>query len=83
MSQKCRTCGGRAAIRDSRTVDKNATRRRYICLKPACGDRWSTIEMIIADGVHYPVMVQQLHASVKTTATLLQIRTLINKVMGP
>jgi transcriptional regulator NrdR family protein len=82
MSQKCRACGGPAAVRDSRAIDKNATRRRYRCLKPSCGERWTTIEMIIADGVYYRAMVQQLQASAKTTSALLQIRALINKVVG-
>lgn len=82
MSQKCKACGGKAKIVDSRAVDKNATRRRYFCPKKSCGERWSTIELIVQDGVQYKIMNQQLQASANTVSTLLKIRHLINKTVG-
>lgn len=82
MSQLCRTCGAKARILDSRTIDKNVTRRRYRCSKRACNDAWSTIEMIVGDNVHYKVMQQELAAAAKSVSVLVKIRSLVNKAIG-
>lgn len=79
MSQKCRTCGVKARIMDSRAVDKNATRRRYKC---GCGDTWTTLEMIIETGAQYKMLRQEMEASANVVGTLAKIRTMINKAIG-
>lgn len=82
MSQLCRTCGGKAKILDSRTIDKNVTRRRYRCSKRTCGDAWGTIEMIIGEGVHYKILRQELSAAAKSVSVLVKIRSIVNKAIG-
>lgn len=39
---RCRDCGGKAKLLESRThKNGNGRRRRYGCLEPDCGARWS------------------------------------------
>ena len=41
----CRECGGRAKLLESRPMkESSGRRRRYGCLDPACGVRWSEWE---------------------------------------
>lgn len=81
MSQLCRTCDRPATIMDSRAIDKNVTRRRYRCQDEQCGDRWSTVELIIADRQHYKEMKKEMDAAEQTISALKQIREIASGVL--
>lgn len=75
MSQLCRSCHKPAKIIDSRAVDKNATRRRYVRKNEACLDRWSTIEMIV-DHISYPKLQRALDNAGNLHSVLHTIKTI-------
>lgn len=61
---KCQRCQS-----DSRVVETREPKRRRQCLNGACGHRWSTVEMSLAD-------VQRLRAE---SVRLARVRLIVNE----
>ena len=57
---------------DSRVVETREPKRRRQCLSPACGHRWSTVEISAAE-------LAQMRAD---TMRLIRVRLMINEGRG-
>ena len=78
---ECQLCGADSAVRDSRPSPTGIRRRRQ-CLNAACGHRWFTYELAIADIENLRAMRVEVDNAIRTLQRLVNRLPVVPELTG-